>query len=213
MKNIILSAIAVAITMVSCNQKNKQEEIVNSETSKPETETATVKVNPTSFSIKEIVTDYLSLKNALTKDDSNATADAGKALVETLGKIDMKKLSGEQMKTYMDIADDVKEHAEHIGDNGGKIEHQREHFVTLSKDMEDLIQLFGTNQKLYLDFCPMADNNKGAVWISETKEITNPYFGKDMATCGSIKKEFILFKISFRLTQLFLILKCKSLVF
>ena len=106
------------------------------------------------------------------------------------GKIDMKKLSGEQMKTYMSIADDVKEHAEHIGDNGGKIEHQREHFVTLSKDMDDLIQLFGTNQKLYLDFCPMADNNKGAVWISETKEITNPYFGKDMATCGSVKKEF-----------------------
>ena len=188
MKNIILSAIAVAITMVSCNQKNKQEETVNSETSKPET--ATVKVNPTSFSIKEIVTDYLSLKNALTKDDSNATADAGKEMVATLGKIDMKKLSGEQMKTYMDIADDVKEHAEHIGDNGGKIEHQREHFVTLSKDMDDLIQLFGTNQKLYLDFCPMADNNKGAVWISETKEITNPYFGKDMATCGSVKKEF-----------------------
>jgi hypothetical protein len=79
---------------------------------------------------------------------------------------------------------------EHIGDNGGKIEHQREHFVTLSKDMEDLIQLFGTNQKLYLDFCPMADDNKGAVWISETKEIKNPYFGKEMATCGSIKKEY-----------------------
>jgi hypothetical protein len=36
----------------------------------------------------------------------------------------------------------------------------------------------------------MADDNKGAVWISETKEIKNPYFGKDMATCGSIKKEY-----------------------
>ena len=191
MKNIFLSAVAMTFVLVSCNQKNKQEETVNSETVNSEkSKSESVKVNPDSFSIKEIVTDYLSLKNALTKDDSNATADAGKEMVATLGKIDMKKLSGEQMKTYMDIADDVKEHAEHIGDNGGKIEHQREHFVTLSKDMNDLIELFGTNQKLYLDFCPMADNNKGAVWISETKEITNPYFGKDMATCGSIKKEF-----------------------
>ena len=191
MKNIFLSAVAMTFVLVSCNQKNKQEETVNSETVNSEkSKSESVKVNPDSFSIKEIVTDYLSLKNALTKDDSNATADAGKEMVATLGKIDMKKLSGEQMKTYMSIADDVKEHAEHIGDNGGKIEHQREHFVTLSKDMDDLIQLFGTNQKLYLDFCPMADNNKGAVWISETKEITNPYFGKDMATCGSIKKEF-----------------------
>ena len=188
MKNIILSAIAVAITMVSCNQKNKQEETVNSETSKPET--ATVKVNPTSFSIKEIVTDYLSLKNALTKDDSNATADAGKALVETLGKIDMKKLSGEQMKTYMDIADDVKEHAEHIGDNAGNIVHQREHFVLMSKDINDLIKTFGTEQKLYQDFCPMADEGKGAIWISELKDIKNPYFGSEMLTCGSVRKEF-----------------------
>jgi uncharacterized protein (DUF885 family) len=188
MKNIILSAIAVAITMVSCNQKNKQEETVNSEISKPET--ATVKVNPTSFSIKEIVTDYLSLKNALTKDDSNATADAGKALVETLGKIDMKKLSGEQMKTYMDIADDVKEHAEHIGDNAGNIAHQREHFVLMSKDINDLIKTFGTEQKLYQDFCPMADEGKGAIWISELKDIKNPYFGSEMLTCGSVRKEF-----------------------
>ena len=191
MKNIFLSAVAMTFVLVSCNQKNKQEETVNSETVNSEkSKSESVKVNPDSFSIKEIVTDYLSLKNALTKDDSNATADAGKEMVATLGKIDMKKLSGEQMKTYMDIADDVKEHAEHIGDNGGKIEHQREHFVTLSKDMDDLIQLFGTNQKLYLDFCPMADNNKGAVWISETKEIKNPYLGAKMLTCGSIKKEF-----------------------
>ncbi len=183
MKNIILSAIAMAFVLVSCNQKNKQEETMKVETS-------TEAVNQSAFSIDKIVKNYLAIKNSLANDDSDAAADAGKALSETMAKTGMEKVAADQMETYMSIADDVKEHAEHIGDNGGKIEHQREHFVTLSKDMEDLIQLFGTNQKLYLDFCPMADDNKGAVWISETKEITNPYFGKDMATCGSIKKEF-----------------------
>jgi len=187
MKNIILSALAISFILVSCKQ-NKEVETVNTSTNTPET--ATVKVNPNSFSIKEIVTDYLSLKNALTKDDSNATADAGKALAETLGKIDMKKLSGEQMKTYMDIADDVKEHAEHIGGNAGNIAHQREHFVLLSKDINDLIKTFGTEQKLYQDFCPMADEGKGAIWISEVKEIKNPYFGSEMLTCGSVRNEF-----------------------
>ena len=183
MKNIILSAIAMAFVLVSCNQKNKQEETMKVETS-------TEAVNQSAFSIDKIVKNYLAIKNSLANDDSDAAADAGKALSETMAKTGMEKVSSDQMEAYMSIADDVKEHAEHIGDNGGKIEHQREHFVTLSKDMEDLIQLFGTNQKLYLDFCPMADDNKGAVWISETKEITNPYFGKDMATCGSVKKEF-----------------------
>jgi len=188
MKNIILSAVVMSLVFVSCNQKNKQEEPVNMETKAPEV--STVKVNPNSFSIKEIVTDYLFLKNALTKDDSNATADAGNAMVATLGKIDMSKLSGENMKTYMDIADDIKEHAVHIGDNAGNIVHQREHFVLLSKDINDLVQTFGTEQKLYQDFCPMADEGKGAIWISEVKDIKNPYFGSEMLTCGSVRKEF-----------------------
>ena len=91
-------------------------------------------------------------------------------------------------KQYLDIADDAKEHAEHIGDNSGKIGHQREHFVMLSKDINDLIKLFGTKQKLYQDYCPMADEGKGAIWISEVKEIKNPYYGSNMLTCGSIKK-------------------------
>lgn len=188
MKNIILSTLVIPFLLISCNQKNKKEETVNSATNTPEA--VTVKVNPDSFSIKEIVTHYLSLKNALTKDDSNATADAGKSMVTTLGKIDMKKLSGAQMKTYMDIADDLKEHAEHIGDNEGNIAHQREHFVLMSKDINDLVATFGTDQKLYQDFCPMADEGKGAIWISEVKDIKNPYYGSEMLTCGSVRKEF-----------------------
>jgi len=183
MKNRIIIIAALTITIISCNQKNKQEGTVKMEST-------TEVVTQSAFSIDKIVKNYLAIKNSLANDDSDAAADAGKALLETMAKTDMEKVSAEQMETYMNIADDAKEHADHIGSNGGKIEHQREHFVTLSKDMNDLIELFGTNQKLYLDFCPMADDNKGAVWISETKEITNPYFGKNMATCGSVKKEF-----------------------
>jgi Cu(I)/Ag(I) efflux system membrane fusion protein len=36
----------------------------------------------------------------------------------------------------------------------------------------------------------MAFDNKGAYWLSETKEIRNPYFGDKMMTCGEVKKEF-----------------------
>lgn len=188
MKNIILSAILIAFLMVSCNQKDKQEETSATEVIK--SKTTTEAVNPSTFSIEEIVNNYLSLKNALAKDDSKGAADAGKILVETLTKLDMKSLSGKQMKSYMDIADDVKEHAEHIGSNGGNIPHQREHFVLLSKDINDLINTFGTKRKLYQDFCPMADDNKGAIWVSEIKEIKNPYLGAKMPTCGTIKKEW-----------------------
>ena len=49
------------------------------------------------------------------------------------------------------------------------------------------LQLFGINQKVYVEFCPMADGDKGAYWASSEKEIRNPYYGASMLTCGEIK--------------------------
>jgi Cu(I)/Ag(I) efflux system membrane fusion protein len=43
---------------------------------------------------------------------------------------------------------------------------------------------------IYVQHCPMADNNKGADWLSKEKEIKNPYFGNSMLTCGEVTKEF-----------------------
>jgi membrane fusion protein, copper/silver efflux system len=39
---------------------------------------------------------------------------------------------------------------------------------------------------LYVQFCPMANNNLGAKWISTEAEIRNPYYGDAMLTCGSV---------------------------
>jgi Cu(I)/Ag(I) efflux system membrane fusion protein len=41
---------------------------------------------------------------------------------------------------------------------------------------------------VYYQFCPMYDNNKGGYWLSETEEIRNPYFGKEMISCGETRE-------------------------
>lgn len=140
------------------------------------------------FSIAPIITGYLSLKNALVSDDDKAAAGAGKKLLAALNQVDMKAIPADKHKQYMDIADDAKEHAEHIGENVGNIHHQREHLSSLSEDLKDLIDLFGTSQTLYQDHCPMFNDNKGAVWFSENKEIKNPYYGSKMLTCGKVQQ-------------------------
>jgi hypothetical protein len=137
----------------------------------------------------EIISNYLQLKNAFTNDNTDEAAKAGKALEAAFKSFDKTALTAEQKKTYEDIESDAREHAEHIGANAGKIAHQREHFDLLSKDMYDLVKALGAGQILYKDFCPMYNDNKGAIWLSETKEIKNPYFGKSMQTCGSVKEE------------------------
>ncbi len=159
------------------------------------TDTTTPKVERTSESTKgivninEIVSIYFQLKNAFVTDNSSDAGKAGKAVETAFKTFNTSALSVEQKKKFVEIADDAKEHAEHIGANVGNIEHQREHFEMLSKDVYDLIKAFGTTAKVYHDFCPMYNNKKGAYWLSEVKEIKNPYYGKSMLTCGSVKDE------------------------
>jgi hypothetical protein len=140
-------------------------------------------------SIKVIVEHYLKLKDALVNDNSKDAAAAGKELVAAIEKLDKNSLSPEQKKFYEDVEEDAKESAEHIGENAGKIDHQREHFDMLSIDMYDLVKEFGGGQVLYKIYCSMYNDKKGAFWLSESKTIKNPYYGKKMLTCGSVEEE------------------------
>lgn len=195
MKNIIISIAVAAIAFTACN--NSDNKSADTQSTKTDSGTAkqtqsNVPVNSkvkATVTIKEIVTDYLQLKNAFTKDNTNDAATAATSLQNAFKTFDKTALTADQKKTFEDVADDAGEHAEHIGANSGNIKHQREHFEMLSKDIYDLVKAFGAGQVLYKDFCPMYNNNKGAFWISETKEISNPYLGKEMPKCGIVKEE------------------------
>lgn len=173
---------------IPVSSENNISDIQLPEMLKPEEnkETETAK---TAFSTTAIVRSYLNLKNTLTQDNSKAAANAGKMLHETLQKTDINSLDSKEKSLYTEIAESIGENAEHIAANATNIVHQREHFDMLSKDVSDLIDTFGSEGKLYKDFCPMYNDNKGAIWISEKKEIINPYMGKEMLSCGSVQKE------------------------
>jgi hypothetical protein len=178
--------VSAAISFAACNN-NTSESNKNKDTS--HTVTVDTNANVTTPGIKEITEHYLHIKNALAQDDGKDAANGGKALAEAFSKFDLSSLTTEQKKSYSDIVSDAKEHAEHIGMNADKIAHQREHFETLSKDIYDLVKTFPAPQVLYKDYCPMYNNGKGATWMSETKEIKNPYLGKKMPDCGEVKEE------------------------
>ena len=188
MKTLIYSLLSSVLFLTACNTNPQHQQVSSSDTS---TVTKTdIKATQTAGSpISGIVSTYLELKDALTKDNDKGAALSGKALETAFMNVDPASLTSEKVKIYNDIADDAKEHAEHIGANAGNIKHQREHFETLSQDIYELIKAFGAGQKLYVDHCPMYNNNKGANWVSQSKEISNPYLGQSMASCGTVKEE------------------------
>lgn len=191
MKTILLGMAIVMTLLAACsNEPNKSTgaNTTDSDTKQPATSSNTGNTKSAS-PVTEIVDNYFQLKNALANDDGQEAAKAGKAIVETMARLDTSLLAADQKKAYKDIQDDTRENAEHIGANADKIEHQREHFDMLSKDMYDLIKKAGAGKTVYQDFCPMYNDGKGATWISETKDIKNPYLGRKMPACGSVKEE------------------------
>lgn len=139
--------------------------------------------------VTAVLNSYLELKNALVADNTEVAATAGKTLLDALDKFDQSSIAEAQKQEVIDIIEDAREHAEHISENSGKMDHQREHFEILSKDVKDLIAITGTDRVLYKTFCPMYNEGKGGIWLSETKEIKNPYFGGKMMKCGEIQEE------------------------
>jgi len=194
---VIVTIVVFSIAACNNNKSSKENDTskINIDTSKVVVDTTQIAEVTHSFtnvdskiaaSMKTLVDHYLQIKNALVKNNGNDAAKGGKAMADELSKVDKSLLTAEQNKIYDGIEDDLKENAEHIGENSGDIDHQREHFTRMSEDVYDLVKTFGGGQALYHDHCQMANDKKGAMWLSEMKEVKNPYFGGKMDSCVKV---------------------------
>tara|TARA_Y100001980_G_C14556920_1_gene353931 strand:+ start:53298 stop:53879 length:582 start_codon:yes stop_codon:yes gene_type:complete len=189
MKNLLI-VLGLAGMMIGCSAKTSE----NAEESKHSTvnhdanhahhanNTQTVQKND----LTAVIDAYLTLKDALVKDDQKGAATAGSSLATTLGALDMSKFSADEQKALKEIIDVAKNHGEHI--SGSEIGHQREHFESLGKDIKDLIGIVGADRTLYHQYCPMYNNNQGGMWLSASEEIRNPLFGSKMLKCGKVEE-------------------------
>jgi Cu(I)/Ag(I) efflux system membrane fusion protein len=138
--------------------------------------------------LNSVYNEYINLKDALVKEDSKGASESVKSLLNNLTRVDMKLLSNNKAHNHwMSLEKEIKSSATSISETSD-IKAQRDHFKHLSSHLINAVQLFGVNEKVYLEFCPMADNNKGAFWLSKEEKVINPYFGDAMLTCGEVKQ-------------------------
>lgn len=119
-------------------------------------------------------THYIHLKDALVASDAGEAKKAAGELQKALASVS----NGEKA---MDEASKVSS-ASDLGD-------QRKAFSGLSNEMTTLVKNGKLSSgSLYVEYCPMANNNEGGFWLSNEKQIKNPYFGDAMLKCGSVKE-------------------------
>ncbi|SDR97319.1 membrane fusion protein, Cu(I)/Ag(I) efflux system [Gillisia sp. Hel1_33_143] len=136
--------------------------------------------------LKTVFDDYIMLKTALTNDQSEKAKTAAQTLQKSLTQVDLALLKDKNANNHWaQLEKELKASSNEIAQTSD-IKTQRNHFISLSAHLINAMKAFGINQEIYIDFCPMANNNEGAYWLSTEKKIQNPYYGQAMLKCGEV---------------------------
>lgn len=123
---------------------------------------------------------YLAWKDALVGDKAQQAHQAAQRFEQKITKLQAKPLQSARKSIQKAL-----QHLNHQKD----LEGQRKLFLGVSEQMRGLAKQYNPfSKKLYVQYCPMADDNKGGYWLSLASEIRNPYFGASMLSCGEVKK-------------------------
>lgn len=133
-------------------------------------------------SLQSSLSSYLDLKDALVASDVQTASEEAAEMLGTLPEMRPEWGEGER-ETLLTF-----ERVLHRISKATDLKAQRTQFRLLSEALIEIAKPLGTARvPLYLQYCPMANDNKGAYWISRDSSIRNPYYGDAMLTCGEVR--------------------------
>lgn len=133
--------------------------------------------------ISQVIDDYIDLKNSLVSDKEAQVTSQAQNIQASLNNVDMSLLSQEGHMIWMSQLDSIKTALDQLIE-AQDISEQREGFENLSNIMLKVAKAYPIKGIYFQQFCPMANDGKGAYWLSEKEPIQNPYFGSQMISCG-----------------------------
>jgi hypothetical protein len=145
----------------------------------PQTSIETVK---TDF-LKLVFDNYFEVKNALVQSDRDLTSLKAVELAKSLENVNMNELEMDVHMVWMKVMGELKSAADKMVESKDLIS-QRTNFISLSNNLYSLIKVAKYQAPVYYQFCPMANDGKGANWLSTESTIKNPYYGSQMLNCG-----------------------------
>lgn len=148
--------------------------------------------------VSNVITEYLSLKEAFVNGDTAKIKEQQRMLVAALEGIKLDELKNDTTGIFQSaqlLLGDIRSNTEAIAKETD-ITEMRQDFRMVSENLFPFLKTIRyEGEKLYWQNCPMAfGDDKDGSWLSNSEEIVNPYLGKNhpkykgsMLHCGEIK--------------------------
>ncbi|MCW9036376.1 DUF3347 domain-containing protein [Altibacter sp.] len=177
-KYIVLPVLIITIIASGCKNetKNPEPEVVTVDTTQDnkQYEASASEAEFNDPKIAEVFNQYINVKTALVNTDAKAASVAASQLMTAFANVGVEEVALKAAQNIVE-SDDV--------------EAQRTAFVAVTTSVEQMLTDNLKSGTIYKQYCPMAFDNTGAAWLSNSKDIYNPYFGDKMLKCGRIEAE------------------------
>lgn len=135
--------------------------------------------------LTEAVKIYYEMGQAFAADDSKTASEKAAAFKKSLTAVNSASLS-KKAHAGWDKQYEVLQEAIDSLIAAEELPGQRTAFLKISETLIEAVKIYGPLEiETYLYHCPMALTS-GGHWLSPTKDVANPYLGKEMPTCGTL---------------------------
>jgi Protein of unknown function (DUF3347) len=125
--------------------------------------------------VKSVYANYLKIQQSLAKDSLTGVSESAGLMAKSIRGDEMKMLPLEVAKQADTLA------------GANDLKAARQAFKSLSDSLIKYLADHKVQSGSYHEvYCPMAD----ASWLQGSKQVNNPYLGKEMPACGDLKRQF-----------------------
>ena len=134
-----------------------------------------------------VLGNYFSLKDALVQSDLETAKEETAGITQSLSDVADWAEGYARQEQVETMVTELRKQVAKI-EAAKNIDQARKAFIPFSDYMIRISKKAGPFAvPVYVQFCPMADNNRGAYWLSTDEQIRNPYYGDMMLTCGEVR--------------------------
>lgn len=198
MKKVILALLVIILGIAGyywlMSSKNKGQD------SGPAQEAIALKKHSDSFNlaVSTAMKAYFEMASAFVDADTTRVKEHNRTFISLLDSIPMQELKKDTAQIFdlaMGSFENIKANARSLS-TMTDLQEMRKDFSMVSENLYPFFKVINyEGENMYWQNCPMAfDDDKEANWISNTKEIFNPYLGKNhpkykgtMLHCGMVK--------------------------